>query len=118
MGKGLAALIARCYPKPPELRKMSLSQFPLGSIVIYFDPNNNRFIYNLLTKCVYFYKLTYETLELSLQALRQHIGRHNIREIAIPKFGCGYHWLHWPKVRPFLPKVFFVLKPNINDFSA
>ena len=70
MGKGLAFTIACCYPELQELRKLPRNNFPQSSLVTYFDQQHQRFIYNLVSKRQFFYKPTYETLELSLHALR------------------------------------------------
>ena len=104
MGKSLASAIACCYPELQELRKLPLNTFPPGSLVTYFDQQQQGFIQNLVTKRQdeFFQKLTYEPIELSLPASNQHLKRHNLREIAIPKLGCGYNQLHWPKVFSFL----------------
>ena len=89
MGKGLASTIACCYPELQELRKLPINTFPPGSLVTYFDQQHQRFIYNLVTKRRFFQKPTYETLELSLHALKRPLKRHNIHELAIPKLECG-----------------------------
>ena len=117
MGKGLASTIARCYPELQELRKLPINTFPSGSLVTYFDQHHQRFIYNLVTKRRFFHKPTYETLELGLQALKQHLKRHNIQELAIPKLGCGYDQLHWPKVFSILFKVFSGSNLTITIFQ-
>ena len=96
MGKGLASTIASCYPELQKLRKLPINTFPPGSLVTYFNQQHQRFLYNLVTKRRFFHKPTYETLELSLQAIKQHLQRHNVQEFAIPKLGCGYDKLHWP----------------------
>ena len=90
MGKGLASTLACCYPELQELRKLAINNFPPGSLVTYIDQQHQRFIYNLVTKRRFFHKPIYATLELSLQALKRHLKRHNIHELGIPKFGCVY----------------------------
>ena len=80
------------------MRKLPINIFPPGSLVTYFDQQHQRFIYNLVTKRRFFHKSTYETLELSLQALTQHLKRHDFPEPTFPKLGCGYDQLHWPTV--------------------
>ena len=104
-GKRLASKIATCYPEFPELGKLPTNNFPPGPLVTYFNQQHQRFIYNLVTKRRIFHKPTYETLELSLQALKQHLQRHNVQELAIPKLGCGYDKLHWRTVFSILFKV-------------
>ena len=94
MGKGLASTIACCYPELQQLRKLPIKSFPPGSLVTYFDQQYQRFVYNLATKRRFFRKPTNGTLELSLHALKRHLKRHDIHELAIPKLGCGYDQLH------------------------
>ena len=106
MGRSLASTIACGYPELQELRNIPISKFPPGSLVTYFNQQHQRFIYNFVTKSRFFHKPTYETLELSLQALKQHLKHHNIQDLAIPKLGCGYDQLHWPTVFLILFKVF------------
>ena len=118
LGKRLASALAFSYPELQQMRNMSLNLFPPGSLVIYFDQQHQRFIYNLVTKRNFFNKPTYETLELSLQALKQHLKLHNIHELAFPKFGCGYDQLHWPTVFSILFKVFFRFKAHNNNIST
>ena len=116
MGKRLASTIACCYPELQELRKISINSFPPSSLVTYFD-QHHRFFYNLVTRRRYFQKTTYGTLELSFQALEQHLKRHNIQELAIPKLGCGYDQLHWLTVFSILFKVFSGLNLTITIFQ-
>ena len=106
MSKGLASVLAYSYPDLQQMRKMSFNLFPAGFLVTYFDRQHQRFIHNLVRKRRFFPKPTYETLELSLQALKRHLKRHKIYEIAIPKLGFGYDQLHWPAVFSILFKVF------------
>ena len=107
MSKGFASAIACCYPELQNVGKIYLHNFPPGSLLSSFDKNFNRLVYHLITKRSYFHKSTYGTIDLSLQALKQHLTRHNIQELAIPKLGCGDDQLHWPTVFSILFKVFF-----------
>ena len=43
-------------------------------------------------------KATYIALERSLQAIEQHLKRHNFQEPAVPKIGCDHDRLHWPTI--------------------
>ena len=97
MDKGLAPVLACSYSELQQMRKMTFNLFPPGSLVAYFD-QHNRCLYILVTKRQYFQKPTYETLELTLQAIKQHLQRHNFQELVIPKLGYGYDHLHWPTV--------------------
>ena len=90
MGRELASALACSYPELQQMRKMPLNPFPPGSLVTYFDQQHQSFIYNLLTKRLFFHKPTIQTLELSLQALNQNLKVHIFQEHAIPIIGCGY----------------------------
>ena len=116
MGKGLASTIACCTLELQELRKFPIDNLPPGPLVTYFDQQNQRFIYNLLTRRRFFHKHTYETLELSLHALKQHSKRLNTPELAFPGLGCGYDQLHWPTVFSILFKIFSGSSTTITLF--
>ena len=51
-------------------------------------------------------KPTYETLRRSLEAMRGHARQNSVREIALPKIGCGLDGLQWNAVRTLLKNVF------------
>ena len=106
MARGLAFAVGCRYPGIKSFRNQKFSSLPPGSLVTFFDPVSKRFIYNLITKLRYFHKPTYDALQLSLYALRTHLERHNIRELSIPKLGCGLDQLHWPTVFSILFRVF------------
>ena len=121
MGKGLAFTIACCHLELQEVRKLPINNFPPGSLVTYFDQQHQRFIYNLVTKKQSFHKSTNATLQLSLQALKGHLNRHNIHELVIPKPGCDYDHLHWPAVFSILFKVFSgstLLQQYFNQYDS
>ena len=105
MGKDSASTIACCYPELQEWRKIPLKNVRPGCLVTHFDQQHHRYTYSLLTRKRVFNKATFETIELSLQALRQHLERHNMQELAVPKLGCGYDHLHWQTVFSILSKV-------------
>ena len=100
------------------MRKLPINNFPPGSLVTYFDQQYQRFVYNLVTKRLFFFqKPTYGTVELSVHALKRHLKRHDFHELAIPKLGCGYDQLHWPTVFSTLFKVFSGSNLTITIFQ-
>ena len=80
------------------MRPYSFKCIPPGTMVAYYDASRCRFVYNLVTKTRFFHKPTYDTLHLSLFALKQYVLSHNIKEISIPRLGTGFDRLHWPTV--------------------
>ena len=67
---------------------------------------SDRFVYNLVTKPKYSDKPTYETLRRSLEAMRSHAAQNSVKEIAMPKIGCGLDGLQWNAVRTLVKNVF------------
>lgn len=45
-------------------------------------------------------------LESSLRALRQKCIEFKVRELAMPRIGCGLDKLAWPKVKTMLEDIF------------
>ena len=101
------------------MNKRSFNFFPPGSLVSYFDQQHRSFVYKLVTERRFFHKRTFESLELSLQALKQHLTSHKFQEVAIPKLGCGYDQLHWQTVFSiFSQSYFFRFEPHNNNTAV
>lgn len=70
--------------------------------------DKNRFIYYLVTKdksgAGQF--PTYDALESSLKAMRDHMTENKVTEVAIPQIGCGIDGLKWDEVGARIRKVF------------
>lgn len=68
----------------------------------------DRFIYYLVTKdrtgggCY----PTYSALESSLKAMREHIIKNGVKQLAMPTIGCGLDRLQWDKVEGMLRDIF------------
>ena len=117
MGEGPSSALACSCLEPQQMRKMSFNPFPPGSLITYFDQQHQRFIYILATKRQFLQKPTNETLERSLQALKQNLKRRNIQELAFPKLRCAYDQLHWPTLSSILFKVFSGSNLTITIFQ-
>lgn len=75
-----------------------------GLVVLRRGP---RFIYGLVTKVKSAGTYpTYDALEECLQALRTHVLKHDVRDIAMPRIGCGLDKLEWGRVRSLILRVF------------
>ena len=61
----------------------------VGSIIPYWDPESNNFIYNPVTKSKFFEKPKLDNLRISLENMRGHALLNNITKISMPKIGCG-----------------------------
>ena len=70
MAKGLARQVKSWYPA--LLSAIRLRYPPdIGSVLIYFDPISERYIFSLVTKFRYYHKPTYESVLASLYELRE-----------------------------------------------
>lgn len=98
LGKGIAVEFQRRYDLRWRLEERGQGKYP-DCIII------GR-VFNLVTKPHYFDKPTYASLEQSLLIMKGIIKRANIKEVAMPKIGCGLDRLSWPKVESILRKTF------------
>lgn len=63
-------------------------------------------IFNLVTKEFYWNKPTYRTLTVALMDLESQIKDLNIKELHMPKIGCGLDKLEWTKVKSIIEDIF------------
>lgn len=101
LGKGIAVLFRDKYGGLDDLEKQGAQPGGLAFLV-----RGHRFIYNLVTKEKYFHKPTYQSLESSLEAMKQHCVSNHVTHLAMPLIGCGLDGLEWSKVEPLICKVF------------
>ena len=61
MAKGLARKVKSWYPAAPSAIKL---RYPpnIGSVLVYFDPQIERYVFSLVTKNRFYYKPTYESI--------------------------------------------------------
>ena len=63
-------------------------------------------VFNLVTKAKFWQKPTYESLQESLERMREQIVSMGITKLAMPKIGCGLDRLVWSKVYQIICDVF------------
>lgn len=101
MGKGIAKQFKRRFGRVEELKAQGRT---VGGVS--FLQERNRYLFYLITKERYFYKPTYDSLKSSLEELRDKCLLLGVKELAIPKIGCGLDRLEWYKVQPIIENVF------------
>ncbi|KAH8239369.1 hypothetical protein KR032_003585, partial [Drosophila birchii] len=101
MGAGIAVQFKKIYGKVDELRAQNAAS---GEVAVLKD--DERFIYYLVTKPQSWGKPTYESLQASLEQMREHMRENEVDKLAIPKIGCGIDGLEWDKVSKLLEYVF------------
>jgi len=73
-------------------------------------------VFNLITKKKYFNKPTYESLKESLRKMRILMIHNQVRDISMPRIGCGLDKLSWPNVRDIIKQVFDGVDCEINVY--
>ena len=112
MGAGIAPLFIKKFGRKDELFQANAK---IGQAAI-LNCDQNKFIYNLVTKEKYYGKPTYESLEQSLVFMRNHAVEHKVHKIAMPKIGCGLDLLNWDVVSDLIKKVFRETSIKITVF--
>lgn len=101
MGKGIAVEFKKRFGNVPFLK----SQNPSVGGFSYLK-NGDNYVFYLVTKEKYNGKPTYETLSLSLLNLRYFLLKNEIKEINMPRIGCGLDKLEWGIVKSLLMQTF------------
>ena len=100
--KGIAKeFLAKFHSTYQDLKGVD---FGIGDVAVFGD--GQRFIYNLMTKGLYYQKPTYYMLECSLNRMRDHMLANNVSHLALPRLACGLDKLDWPIVKAMLVKCF------------
>jgi len=76
----------------------------VGTVALLED--NQRFIFYIITKELSNHKPTYGNISGALNKLRDLIVKHQIKNLALPRIGCGLDGLDWAIVRGIIENVF------------
>ncbi|XP_064540616.1 ADP-ribose glycohydrolase OARD1 [Drosophila montana] len=101
MGAGIAVKFKEVYGKVDQLEAQKARS---GEMAVLKD--DERYIYYLVTKSQSWALPTYESLQSSLEKMRDHMVKNDIHKLAIPRIGCGIDGLEWDKVSAVLTEVF------------
>ena len=104
LGAGIAKIFRQKFGRVDELTRMGTDVGGVSPLKL--GPFGSKFVYNLVTKEKYNHKPSYDTLRSSLEAMRAHAAAHGVKEIAMPKIGCGLDKLEWSKVSSVIQEVF------------
>lgn len=108
MGAGIAVTFVKMFPKlkPSLILYLNACGLNYSPMVIGYRVNQQRAIYNLITKHNYFDKPTYTSFQTALDDLKKTIVMNNTKKIAMPKIGCGKDKLKWEKVEQMIKDTF------------
>lgn len=104
LGAGIAKTFRSKY-EPELIQFLTNSKVKTGKAYAFL--NEDRFIYNLVTKDKFYEKPTYLDLRKSLENMKKHAVLNKITEISMPKIGCGLDKLEWEKVKFIICEVFW-----------
>ena len=89
--------------------------FGIGDIAVFKD--GQRFIYNLITKNLYYHKPTYHQLDCSLHRMRDHMLDNNVTHLALPRLACGLDKLEYPIVKAMIVQCFQHIPCEIRIYT-
>ena len=113
MKKGIAKeFFAKFHSTYQDLKCVD---FGIGDIAVFED--NQRFIYNLITKNLYYHKPTYHQLDCSLHRMRDHMLDNNVAHLALPRLACGRDRLEWPIVKAMIVQCFQHIPCEIRIYT-
>jgi len=102
MGKGIAKTFRSKFGNVKQLKEQNSDIGQVAKLKL----SDTKFIYYLITKERYFHKPTYQDLEKSLCAMRDHMLANSVTKVSMPKIGCGLDNLDWTQVKQLLTQVF------------
>lgn len=106
MGAGIAIQFDKKFKGMKNYCKRVIKENNLSFPIIIPFNKDDRTIFNLVTKRVYYGKPTYQTITKCIQDMAYICKEFNIKYLAIPKIGCGLDKLQWGKVREIIEQEF------------
>jgi O-acetyl-ADP-ribose deacetylase (regulator of RNase III) len=117
MGYGIAVEFKKRFGSVDLLKAQDKQVGQVATLEISMRHSNKKFIYYLITKEHYWEKPRYVDLENALVNLKKHCLEHSIKELTMPRIGCGLDKMDWVVVRALLIHHFGDTDINITVFS-
>lgn len=114
MGAGIAVQFDKRFKGMKSYLKRCVAENNLKDPCVIPYSDNDRLIFNLITKEKYWHKPTYRTIEATIEDMAFMCKTYNIKYLAIPYIGCGMDKLQWGKVKPLIEKHFNDLDVEIQ----
>ncbi|MBN3289124.1 OARD1 deacetylase, partial [Polypterus senegalus] len=112
MGAGIAVIFKKKFSGVQELL---MQKKTTGDCAVL--KRDGRFVYYLITKMKVFHKPTYSSLKSSLEAMKMHIVRNEVKNLSMPRIGCGLDRLNWEQVSRMIEDLFKDIDIQITIYS-
>ncbi|KAI6659337.1 O-acetyl-ADP-ribose deacetylase 1 isoform X1 [Oopsacas minuta] len=112
MGKGIAVIFKKKFGGVAALKAQNKE---IGECSVLLD--NSRYIYYLITKEKYNYKPKLASLRQAVCAMRDHCVLNDVKELCLPKIGCGLDRLVWKDVKQILIDTFKETNIQLSVYS-
>lgn len=103
MGEGIAVKFNKIFKLETQFRRLELDGISINVGSAWLIGNR---VFNLITKSKYYGKPTYQTLQMTLDDMKETCELEGIKRLAMPKIGCGLDRLSWGKVREMIKETF------------
>ena len=114
MGAGIAVQFDKTFKGMKNYCKRVIKENNLSFPVVIPFNEDNRCIFNLVTKKAYYGKPTYLTITKCIHNMVGMCKEFDIKYLAMPKIGCGLDRLQWGKVKEIIKEEFKNLDINIE----
>ena len=101
MSQGIAKIFKEKFGRIDTLRGSGVDVGGISTLCI-----NGRWIYYLITKRKFHDKPLYSDIESALLNMKLHAELNDVRNIDLPKIGCGLDKMVWDKVKMIIKSVF------------
>lgn len=105
-GMGIAAEFKKRFKGMKNYCARVIKENNLSFPVVIPYCEDNRVVFNLITKRVYYGKPTYKTMQSCIEDLAFQCKQFNIKYLGIYKLGCSLDKLQWGKVKEIIEEEF------------
>lgn len=106
MGAGIAVQFDKRFKGMKSYLMRCVSENNLNQPCVIPYSNDDRIIFNLITKKNYWNKPTYETIEATIKDMAYMCKTYKIKYLGMPLIGCGLDRLQWQNVKELIEKHF------------
>ena len=102
MGKGIAVEFDKQFKGMKSTLQYTIKEYEMKVPVCIPYVSKERYVFNLVTKKVYYGKPTYKSIIACIKEMKYQCEKYDIKYLAMPKIGCGLDRLKWGKVREII----------------